>query len=178
MQSMVVKLVPKFVRAPSTNDRIRMFGRFSYTVMPIPGNPENIVVTDKEWRKNLIKVPLPTELAVLPGADNAWMHSLVAPRFLELVDAWRGAGLLDDIKTWNGAYCARFIRGRPGVLSAHSHGSAFDINVAWNQLGQPPTALGQHGSVLRLVDAAERLGWAWGGRFSRPDGQHFELARL
>jgi hypothetical protein len=54
-----------------------------------------------------------------------------------------------------------------------------DINVAWNGLGRQPAFVGQKGSVRELVPAAEKHGFYWGGFFaSRPDGMHFEAAKI
>lgn len=161
-----------------TIGRRKTFGAFTYRATPVPGNPEKITVTD-DWTKNLITRPLPPELAALPGADSCTFHRLVAPRFDELVQAWREAGVLGDVLSWGGSYAARFVRGSTrGTLSAHAWGSAFDINVPWNGLGRVPAVEGAKGSVRRLVPIAERLGWYWGGRMTRPDGMHFELARV
>ena len=61
---------------------------------------------------------------------------------------------------------ARVIAG--GTLSSHSWGMAIDINVAENPLGSPPH------QDPRLVAIMAAHGFAWGGRFLRPDGAHFE----
>jgi len=37
---------------------------------------------------------------------------------------------------------------------------------------------GDKGSVRKLVPIANERGFYWGGRFSRRDGMHFELAQL
>jgi hypothetical protein len=162
-----------------TAGRAKLFGEFKYEPAPVPGNPERIRVLGGWARNHLVTVQLPDELAALPGSDLAVMHKLVVWRFLELVDAWRNEGLLGDVLTWNGSYAARLVRGTTkGTLSAHAWGSAFDINAAWNGLGRKPAPYGTAGSVLRLVPFAEQMGWYWGGRMSRPDGMHFELARL
>lgn len=87
-------------------------------------------------------------------------------------------GLLHLVKTYAGAYYPRFVRGSRTVLSNHSYGTAFDINVAWNGLGKTPALVGQTGSVRELVPIANKWGGYWGGHFSRPDGMHFEVARI
>lgn len=67
-----------------------------------------------------------------------------------------------------------------GVVVSNSFGSAFDINVPWNYLGSQPALVGKHGSVRELVPIANEHGLYWGGHFggSRPDGMHFEVAKL
>ena len=167
-------LLPGSKPKPLTSEgRAQLFGRFTWQPDPQPGNPENIKMLDSWAAVSIEKVLLPASIT-RDGHSVAWVHKMVAPHFLALVKAWEDAGVAADVLTWNGAYNARLIRGSTTTLSAHSHGSAFDINVSWNQLGQPPAALGAKGSVARLVPIAESLGWYWGGRFSRVDGQHFE----
>lgn len=168
---------PAFPVALNSRQRCELFGRFAYKPDPTKSNPEHILVTDTWAKENLVKISL-GPLAAAQGADEAVFHKLVAPRFEELVAAWVAEGVSEDVLQWGGSYAARFIRGKMGVLSAHAWGSAFDINPRWNGLGKIPAPEGAHGSVRRLVPAAERLGWAWGGRFRRQDGMHFELARL
>ena len=85
---------------------------------------------------------------------------------------------MPDVVTWNGSYSPRFVRGSQATLSAHSWASAFDINAQYNPLGRPGTPLGKTGSVMRLIPAAEKLGFFHGGAFRRPDFMHFELAKL
>lgn len=167
------------VKPLGTAGRNALFGSFAYKRAPTPDNPEKIIVTDDWVKKNLVTIQLPEELAALPGADVATFHRLVAPRFVALVNAWRSEGVLGDIKTWNGSYAARLVRGTTkGTLSAHGWGSAFDINAKYIKLGDPPIPEGQPGSVLRLIDTAQRHGWCCGLFFTRNDCMHFELAKL
>jgi hypothetical protein len=66
-----------------------------------------------------------------------------------------------------GCYSARAVRGATS-LSRHAWGAAVDLNVGSNPLGAVPTI------DQRLVAVLEDSGLRWGGRFLRPDGQHFE----
>jgi hypothetical protein len=64
-------------------------------------------------------------------------------------------------------------------LSNHAYGSAFDINYAWNRLGQVPALVGEKGAVRELVTLAHKHGFYWGGHFNeRLDGMHFEVAKI
>ena len=91
---------------------------------------------------------------------------------------WEKAGLLDRIISFGGGFEPRFVRGSTTTLSNHSFGSAFDINVAWNERGHRPALVGEKGSVRELVPIAHKWGFWWGGHFSTPDGMHFEVAVL
>jgi D-alanyl-D-alanine carboxypeptidase len=101
--------------------------------------------------------------------NRAIMPSLIAA--MQEVTA-RGLGSTIDTADfqyeggcWN-PRVARVIAG--GTLSSHSWGMAIDINVAANPLGSPPH------QDPRLVSIMAAHGFAWGGRFLRPDGAHFE----
>lgn len=167
------------VKPLNTAGRNKLFGEFKYKHAPVLGNPEKIIVLEDWAKHNLITVQLPEALAALPGADIAILNKLAVAKFEALLEAWRSLGVLGDILTWNGSYSARLVRGTTqGTLSAHSWGTAFDINAHWNGLGVEPPAVGAVGSVLRLVEPAQDLGWMWGGFFTRKDAMHFELARL
>jgi hypothetical protein len=68
---------------------------------------------------------------------------------------------------YRGCFVPSLIPGS-GDISHHAWGSAFDINVEANWVGQPPH------QDPRLVADFARWGFAWGGRFLVPDGMHFE----
>ena len=94
-------------------------------------------------------------------------------------------GLENEIKTWDGCYNVRPIRGREGLvnkflqagqtkkamiyMSIHSWANAIDINAKTN-------GLGTGGDLsIGLVKSFEDAGWEWGGRWKRKDPMHFQL---
>ena len=171
---------PAGVNALSEQDRVKIFGNFAYVATPTPSNPEAIQIIDNWSSKNIVGISVP-QLVKLTGKSNhkVWIHKTVQKQFIDLFQAWEDAGLIHHILTWAGCWNARFKRGSTTSLSNHSWGSAFDINVSWNQLGQRPTSWGTYGSVRELVEIAIQHGWFWGGHFkNRKDGQHFEAYRI
>lgn len=135
----------------------------------------------------IVAVMIP-ELVGIPGApDNGLVraHRLAAPLLAEVFAAWRREGLLAWVLSFNGSYQARRQRAKAGAppddaaerpWSGHAFGIAFDINADWNLVGLPPAGPEERGSVLRLVETAERCGFWWGGfDAGRPDGSHFEV---
>lgn len=160
--------------------REAMFGRFPFTPSPTPDNPEAITITGTWRASNIVTVHVP-QLAGIKGAPldgKIQLHKLAAPRVAALFRRWEEAGLLKLIITYGGSFVPRFVRGKRDILSPHAHGSAFDVNVAWNGFGATPALKGRHGSVRTLVPIANELGFYWGGHFSHRDGMHFELAKL
>jgi D-alanyl-D-alanine carboxypeptidase/Putative peptidoglycan binding domain len=169
---------PAFSPLVSNADRERVFGRFAYRAQPLPGNPENIEITDNWERDNIITVQIP-QLIRIKGNDRVAFHKLGANQLKKLWQDWEDADLIHNVLTWEGSYDHRFVRGSTTILSNHAFGSAFDINYSWNKLGVVPALVGQKGSVRELVKIANDNGFYWGGHFNnRKDGMHFEVAQI
>ncbi len=175
---------PNFTPLSSTADRERVFGKFDFVPAPTPLNPEGIKILGDWYVRNIIMVEIP-QLVGVPGAPHDGkieLHRLAAQPVKDLFAAWQEANRMPLVKSYGGSFCARFIRGSRQNLSNHSFGTAFDINVRWNWLGQQPALKGKVGSVRELVPLANQLGFYWGGHFGRNggrvDGMHFEIAFL
>lgn len=171
---------PSDLRAPSLEDRQRLFGAFVYAPAPVDKNPEAIQIKGSWVQDNIVSVEVP-QLKGVPGAGSGKVlfHKALVPQLLGLFKAWEDAELLHLVKTWGGSWAPRFIRGSRTSLSDHAWASAFDINVAWNGLGVRPPLVGQEGSVRELVPLANKYGAFWGGHYrSRLDGMHFGFAKI
>lgn len=114
-------------------------------------------------------VPAHMWLPALP--KRIYMNSRLVRPFTDALVNVRNRGLGDQIKTWDGCFNIRNKRGGR-TWSLHAWGLAFDINAAWNRLGQAPTM------TPELVACFTDAGLDWGGRWTRPDGQHFQLRSL
>jgi hypothetical protein len=172
--------IPDFKPIVGTEARFAAFGKFNYLAAPIKGNPENISIQGDWARKNLTIIDLPELMGIAgaPQSGKIQCHMMVADSIRFLFENFEQAGLLDLIHTWDGMFCPRFQRGSKTSLSNHSFGTAFDLNAKWNPLGKAPANEDQLGCVYQLVEIANKHGWYWGGHFSRPDGMHFEYARI
>jgi hypothetical protein len=174
--------LPDFKPLTGTAARQKVFTKFDFRHKPLPTNRENIQILGDWESKNIVRVAVP-QLAGVEGAPpdgGARFHRLAVPQLLALWEEWEQAKLLDRVLSWAGAYVPRFARNTTS-LSNHAFGSAFDINVPWNQLGRRPALIGQKGCVRELVTIANKHGFYWGGHFSsagRSDGMHFEIARI
>jgi len=168
---------PGFRPLVGTRARQSVFGRFRYRSAPADGNAEAIHILGNWYQENIVAVEIP-QLINLKGTGNTtkfYFHKLIAQQVCDLFQAWEDEGLSHLLQTWGGSYNARFIRGSRTVLSNHSFGTAFDINVPWNWLGARPALVGKEGSIRELVPIANDHGFYWGGHFkNRPDGMHFE----
>lgn len=182
-----IRSIPADAPKPlSHEDRVHLFGALKWK--PLPGGKPGEIQLDREWCKaNLTTIRIPFEgvssSGLSPATRAITVHKLAAKPTLALWEAWRDAGYLPLIRTFNGSWVARMKRGheqstRQIDLSNHSWGTAFDVNAPWNKLGERGARLGQTGSVELLVPLALEHGFAWGGYFSRQDPMHFELAEL
>jgi hypothetical protein len=161
--------------------RVKLFGDIQFKPKPTKGNPEGIVITNSWQSQNLGSVVVPQLKGVkgAPKSGKVFWHKDGIPQLLALFQAWDDAGLRGLVVSWAGSWCPRFVRGSRTYLSNHSWATAFDINVPWNGLRKTPALAGKKGSVRELVPIANELGFFWGGHFSkRPDGMHFELAKI
>jgi hypothetical protein len=169
---------PAFAPLVSNLERERIFGKFRYQRIA-PGRDDIRMLGDWE-RRNLVKITLPqlTRVKGAPARGTIRVHRLVTAQWQALFDAWQRDGLLPLLKTWDGGFVPRFIRGSSTTLSNHAWGTAFDINCQWNLRGHLPALRSETGSVRELVPRAQQFGFYWGGHFSRRDGMHFEVARV
>ena len=167
-----------------TQTRMAVWGTMKFKSSPASGNPEAITITNEWEKRNLLAVELP-QVDAIPGMQYKGkqvgmgprvvsVHRLVMDSFVALWEAWDEAGLLDRVITWAGTWSPRFIRGSRTSLSNHAFATAFDINAPWNGLRRVPALMGKKGCVRELVPIANKLGWYWGGHFTRRDGMHFE----
>jgi hypothetical protein len=171
---------PSFEALAGNAARAAIFGKFEFVAAPTSDNPEAIKILGDWEERNIVRVELP-QLAGVSGAPSSHhvrFHRLAATQLKNLWIAWDDAGLLPRVKTWDGSFVARFVRGSRTSLSNHAFGSAFDINFEWNQLGATPALRGKVGTVRELVGIAGENGFYWGGHFTRLDGMHFEIAKL
>ena len=142
-----------------------LFGEFA--AKPRPGSPGELIVDGGWLHTNIVQ-------ARIPGIGRPTScHRLVVPLFAAAMRELRDRGADDAVRTYHGCFVPRYIGRDPAnMLSYHSWGIAFDVNLAGNLRGvepdQPPV----------LVRALERHGFAWGGRWLVPDGSHFEFHRF
>jgi hypothetical protein len=121
---------------------------------------------DPAWTRSQLVTARVPELGVVT------CHRSVMPQLRGAVRELVGRGLGELVETYDGCFAPRFIGRDPSaMLSHHSWGIALDLNIAGNYYGVPPD------QDPRLVAVMERWGFAWGGRFIVPDGNHFEYHR-
>ena len=129
--------------------------------------------------EKLVAVALPAPIGAVMVMHA---HPLAAPSLARIFQAIHDFGSWGTLRSFDGCFCFRSVRGNPNRLSMHSFGIAVDLNAHDNPLGvrvdgatdNPYIFHSQHPVVL----AFQREGWWWGGDFAnRADSMHFERAR-
>jgi|GEM_PF-1967487 len=133
-------------------------------------NGDGLIQIDPGWvQRNVVSAEVP----ILRGAVRC--HRLLIAQLRGALAELQSLGLssLIDASQYGGCHVGRHIDFDPFLpLSMHAWGLAVDLNVATNGLGRTPQM------DPRVVEVFERWGFSWGGRWSRPDGMHFELGAL
>ncbi len=108
----------------------------------------------------------------LPAIGTVSCHRGLLPQLRGAMHELASRGLRGLIRTYHGCYVPRFIGlDSENLLSHHSWGIAFDVNLVGNYRGQIPN------QPAELVEVLERWGFVWGGSWLVPDGNHFEYHR-
>jgi len=169
---------PIFGPLVSNLERGEIFGRFRYE--RVSPSTDDIRILGGWEKAHIVTITVP-QLRGVPGAPRSGRlrcHRLVQEQFRALFAAWERERLSGLLMSWAGSFAPRFVRGSSRTLSNHAWGTAFDVNVAWNQRGALPALRSRKGSVRELVPLANQFGFYWGGHFTRRDGMHFEVARV
>lgn len=124
---------------------------------------------EQEKNMTLWDVPSNLELGVIPKKIYCNRDAILPLEmaFKNIIDR----KLIGELKTWDGCFNIRKKRNL-STPSLHSWGVAVDINAAWNGLGKTPTM------SPALVACFKDAGFDWGGDWKKPDGMHFQLAKL
>jgi hypothetical protein len=79
--------------------------------------------------------------------------------------------VVSELKTWDGCFNIRKKRGG-STMSLHSWGIAVDMNAYANCFGCKPKL------TAKFVKCFTDAGFDWGGTWTKPDGMHFQLAKI
>ena len=142
----------------------RGFGEFR--AYPDPRRPGYLRMQPAFVRDNLATRRVP-----LLGRFSC--HERLFPRLIAAMRELRERGRAEAIRNFAGCYSARMVMRRPnGAISHHSWGAAVDINSLTNPYGSDPR------QPAVLVRVMRERGFAWGGRWTVPDGMHFEFVDI
>lgn len=121
--------------------------------------------------KNMVvwDVPVNLEIGMIPKKIycNKDMVVPLSHAFNNLIQR----GMVDELKTWDGCFNIRKKRGG-STMSLHSWGVAVDLNAFANCFGCKPKL------TAKFVKCFTDAGFDWGGTWGKPDGMHFQLAKI
>jgi hypothetical protein len=125
-----------------------------------------------ETEKHMVLFDVPAHLEIGAIPNRIYCNRLMPLPLEKAFGLLKSKGLGHLIKTWDGCFLIRPIRGGKS-RSLHSWGLAVDINANWNRLATEGTM--DKGVVACFKEA----GFDWGGDFeSRKDPMHFQLGSI
>jgi len=103
------------------------------------------------------------------SCTKIYMNKDMVPMFQKALDLLVQRGCSGELKTVDGCYNIRMVRGSMSATSYHSWAAAIDLNAAENPLGGPVKF------SKEFLQCFKDAGFTLGAEFSRVDGQHFSL---
>lgn len=144
------------------------------------GDPAaNVMEFERRWMKVW---DVPTGLELLNGAipKKVYCHIYFAPILEEWWWDLAQNNLLSEIKTWDGCWNVRRMRGLKS-LSIHSWGCAIDINAAHNPLGLTKKQCFSKGLkpfTDKFIEVSRKYVDCGADWTTRPDGMHFQIKQI
>lgn len=149
----------------------------------------NILLNDKTLmdfqKKYMILLDVPDAVRkkckILP--QKIYCNKNVKQPLLEVLNELSSTGLIKEIKTYDGCFNPRYIRGLESkkILSNHSYGTALDFNAADNPLGKDRLQNINEGRSpwsQEFINVWRKYGWINGYEWKRSDGMHFEIGSV
>lgn len=133
--------------------------------------------------RNLVRVPVPWHMVLAwdkhVSCGAIQFHEKAAPALARVLAALWEAANHDQarineagLNLFGGSFNYRVKRGLSS-LSVHAFGAAVDFDPGRNGLGDKTPYMPEW-----VRHEFEREGAVWGGKFSRPDGMHFQFATI
>lgn len=145
----------------TTAQRDEYYGPIRFVAAPTVNNPEAIRITNDfpsrvVWRS-------------MPIIGTIQIHEAAAESLDAALREIQRKGWAGKIRSFQGSYVPRFVRGSTKNLSSHSYATSIDVNADENPQGSGPTE-----DQKLIAPVFEKHGWYWGNRFSKRDPMHFE----
>lgn len=131
---------------------------------------------------NLVRITPPFKMTFAgKPVSSIRIHKKCADSFLRILnDIFEKSGKNQKVidksgfSLYGGSYNYRLMR-QSNQLSMHSYGCAIDFDPGRNGMGDKTPNFANYPWI---IGAFEKEGWVWGGRWSNPDGMHFQAARV
>jgi hypothetical protein len=140
-----------------------LFGEFAAQ----PGRRPGTLQIDPAWTAAHI------ETTRVPLLGRVTCNRQIVPQLAAAMRQVQRRAPTDAVRSYQGCFVPRYIGwSSANMLSYHSWGIAFDMNVGDNVRGETPH------QDPRMVRILARYGFEWGGTWIVPDGNHFEFHRM
>jgi hypothetical protein len=126
---------------------------------------------ERQWMELAI-VPEHIHKAIPCLPPKIYINKLLTIHLWETFSMLISKGLSGEIKTFDGCFNIRKIRGSETVMSIHSWGLAIDLNAKENPLN------GQCMWSPSFLKVWKEMGWTLGADFKRVDAMHFEFTNI
>lgn len=141
------------------------------------GNPmEKPLDFEHQWMISWnVPMWIDTHIPALP--NRLYLNKDLIPVIEETFNRIIGLGAYKEIKTFDGLFNIRYVRGSKTKLSIHSWGLAIDLNASHNPLGvskEQARSKGLNPFSTLFDEIWKDTGWTCGSSFQRCDGMHFE----
>jgi len=123
-------------------------------------------------KANLTVWTVPANLAAKLPFKKIYCNKYLVKPLEEVFKRLDEKGLLSEIKTFDGCFNIRKVRGSATEPSVHSWAMAVDFNAKENGLGMPVKF------SKAFLDVWRECGWTCGADFKRLDGMHFQYTPL
>lgn len=144
-------------------EAIQKYGEISAGMWPQQSTWMVSALIPDKWAKNWINT------ATGYPVQHIYMNKDLQGPLFKAFQNMEDGGLINELRTFDGCFAIRNIRGSLSEPSMHSWGLATDWNSSTNVLG---VAGDMSPAVVKCFEDA---GFNWGGHFTRCDMMHFEL---
>lgn len=130
-------------------------------------------------RNNLVVFKCQKLFPSLPF-QRMYVHYLLVSPLINTFTLLEKDDLLQELKTFDGCWSVRNIRGYNHILSIHSWALAVDFNAKDNPLGysrEKAIEIGLTPFTEAFQDVWRKSGWVCGIDFNRKDGMHYQWTK-
>jgi len=179
------KYVDKLMKALLRKEEEKEDMKVKRYAVPVSDDSDLFPTVSKSWEQLVYKYQ-PSPWIDRVGFEHDWMTLWHAPQGFPfkrvycntdaasdldfIFDGILMTGLEKELKSFDGCFNIRKVRGSKKRWSLHSFGLAVDFNASTNRLG---TFGDMHPEIVTIF---ESHGWKWGGNFKRKDAMHFQRA--
>lgn len=160
---------------PSRSELHRLFGPINYSPSLPPPNNKPYWAYESKFMELM---PVPAAIAghlinstTKRATTTMYINKVMREPLLRAFSNLVAVGVEKELRTFDGAFNIRKVRGDDSTLSTHAYGLAVDFNALDNPLGGESTWSND------FIKCFTHEGFVWGGDFKRKDPMHLQWVR-